>query len=73
MMPVYSRCEDALTCKLVSFYPGNAKHGKPTHLATIMLYDPMYGELKAVSVNVAFVVNYFFAFHRAYVMGSSFI
>ena len=47
-MPVYSRCDNALACKLVSFYPGNAAAGKPTHLATILLLDPVYGELKAV-------------------------
>lgn len=47
-MPVYSACEGALACKLVSFYPGNAEEKKPTHQATIMLYDPAYGELKAV-------------------------
>ena len=48
VMPVYSARDSTLACKLVSFYPGNAKHGKPTHLANIMLYDPTYGELKAV-------------------------
>lgn len=51
-MPAYSATDEALACKLVSFFPGNVKHGKPTHLANILLYDPKYGELKAVNVMI---------------------
>lgn len=39
LMPAYA---GALGVKLVTFYPGN--QGIPTHLATIMLFDPETGE-----------------------------
>lgn len=39
VMPAYA---GALGVKLVTFYPGNV--GIPTHLATIMLFDPATGE-----------------------------
>jgi ornithine cyclodeaminase/alanine dehydrogenase-like protein (mu-crystallin family) len=35
---------DGLGVKLVSFYPGNAAHDLPTHLALILLFRPETGE-----------------------------
>jgi len=35
--------EDAMGAKLVSFYPGNAGTGVPTHSAMILLFDPQTG------------------------------
>ena len=40
--------EDAMGAKLVSFYPGNAGTGVPTHLAMVMLLRPDTGEPLAV-------------------------
>jgi ornithine cyclodeaminase/alanine dehydrogenase-like protein (mu-crystallin family) len=40
--------EDAMGAKLVSFYPGNAGTGMPTHLAMILLFCPDTGEPLAV-------------------------
>jgi thiomorpholine-carboxylate dehydrogenase len=40
--------EDAMGLKLVSFYPGNAGTGIPTHMATILLFRPDTGEPLAV-------------------------
>jgi len=34
---------DAMGAKLVCFYPKNAAAGRPTHLATIVLFDPATG------------------------------
>ena len=34
---------DAMGAKLVSFYPANEGSGIPTHLASIMLFDPKHG------------------------------
>jgi thiomorpholine-carboxylate dehydrogenase len=39
---------DAMGLKLVSFYPGNAGTGRPTHLAMIMLFDTDTGEPLAI-------------------------
>ncbi len=39
---------DAMGAKLVSFYPGNAEAGLPTHLALIVLFRPDTGEPLAV-------------------------
>ena len=39
---------DAMGLKLVSFYPGNAGTGVPTHLAMILLFRPDTGEPLAV-------------------------
>jgi ornithine cyclodeaminase/alanine dehydrogenase-like protein (mu-crystallin family) len=36
--------QEAMGCKLVSFYPGNAGSGIPTHMAMIMLFRPDTGE-----------------------------
>jgi thiomorpholine-carboxylate dehydrogenase len=40
--------EDAMGAKLVSFYPGNAGIGVPTHSAMILLFNPETGEPLAV-------------------------
>lgn len=40
--------EQAMGLKLVSFYPGNAGSGVPTHLAMILLFRPETGEPLAV-------------------------
>lgn len=40
--------EEAMGLKLVSFYPGNAGTGVPTHLAVILLFRPDTGEPLAV-------------------------
>src|SRR6202022_1671238 len=40
--------EDAMGLKLVSFYPGNAGTGIPTHMAMILLFRPDTGEPLAV-------------------------
>ena len=42
-MPGYLAGDDALGVKLVSVAPGNAARDLPTHLATIMLFDPATG------------------------------
>lgn len=39
---------DAMGCKLVTFYPGNAERGLPTHMATILLFDAGTGMPLAV-------------------------
>jgi len=43
-MPGYLVDDDALGVKLVTLAPGNAALGIPTHLATIMLFDPVTGQ-----------------------------
>src|SRR5215471_1499600 len=40
--------ENAMGVKLVSFYPGNAGTGVPTHLAMVLLFRPDTGEPLAV-------------------------
>src|SRR5215469_5880855 len=40
--------DDAMGAKLVSFYPGNAGTGLPSHLAMILLFCPDSGEPLAV-------------------------
>jgi len=40
--------DEAMGAKLVSFYPGNAGTGLPTHLAVILLFSPDTGEPLAV-------------------------
>src|SRR5215831_18863780 len=42
-MPGYLADDDALGVKLVSIAPGNAARDLPTHLATIVLFDPATG------------------------------
>ena len=48
-MPAYSKKDKALASKIGCFYPHNGDFGKPTHLTTVLLYDPEFGELQAVS------------------------
>lgn len=48
VMPAHQQEPPALGAKLVTFCPGNAARGLPTHLATILLMDPSTGELQAV-------------------------
>ena len=45
VMPAVSA--DAMGAKLVTFYPGNAARGMPTHLAVILLFAPETGEALA--------------------------
>src|ERR1700737_353092 len=40
--------EEAMGLKLVSFYPGNAGTGVPTHMAMVLLFRPQTGEPLAV-------------------------
>lgn len=47
-MPAHSKTIPALGVKLVSVFGGNAGRGLPTHLATILLFDPETGALLAV-------------------------
>ncbi|KAG8145627.1 hypothetical protein E2320_012134, partial [Naja naja] len=44
VMPAYSANDDALTTKLVTFY----ENVSPSHQATVLLFDPTNGTLKAV-------------------------
>ncbi|XP_026579904.1 ketimine reductase mu-crystallin-like [Pseudonaja textilis] len=44
VMPAYSANDDALTTKLVTFY----ENVSPSHQATVLLFDPTNGSLKAV-------------------------
>jgi thiomorpholine-carboxylate dehydrogenase len=46
VMPAVAR--DAMGAKLVSFYPGNADTGVPTHLAMVLLFRPDTGQPLAV-------------------------
>ncbi len=50
MMPAYSSEDQALAFKLVSVYPENAQFGLPTHIAHILLFNPINGLLQAVSI-----------------------
>src|SRR5262245_11691494 len=47
-MPAYLSDGDALGVKLVTFAERNATRGMPTHLATVMLFDPATGALLAI-------------------------
>lgn len=48
-MPAYSAADDALTTKLVTFYEHLKDSSVPSHQATVLLFDPSNGTLKAVS------------------------
>lgn len=49
VMPAYSAKDDALTTKLVTFYEHKKDSSVPSHQATVLLFDPRNGSLKAVS------------------------
>nr|XP_060642612.1 ketimine reductase mu-crystallin [Anolis sagrei ordinatus] len=48
VMPAYSANEDALTTKLVTFYENSKDPTVPSHQATVLLFDPSNGSLRAV-------------------------
>ena len=48
VMPAYIRESTALGAKIVTVFNSNAGAGLPTHLATILLFDSMTGELVAI-------------------------
>eukprot|EP00075_Anas_platyrhynchos_P036111 XP_027325364.1 ketimine reductase mu-crystallin isoform X1 [Anas platyrhynchos] len=48
VMPAYSAADDALTTKLVTFYEHKKDSSVPSHQATVLLFDPTNGSLKAV-------------------------
>jgi alanine dehydrogenase len=48
VMPAHISAPAALGAKLVTVFHGNASAGLPTHLATILLADPVTGELAAI-------------------------
>ncbi|KAF7242941.1 Ketimine reductase mu-crystallin [Varanus komodoensis] len=48
VMPAYTANGDALTTKLVTFYEHLDDPGVPSHQATVLLFDPSNGTLKAV-------------------------
>lgn len=48
VMPAFVTAPPALGAKLVTVFPSNSGAGLPTHLATILLLDPMTGELVAI-------------------------
>ncbi len=48
LMPAYLTTREALGAKAVTFYPKNAERGLPTHLAAILLWDSLTGELLAI-------------------------
>lgn len=50
MMPAYSAADDALTTKLVTFYEHLKDSSVPSHQATVLLFEPSNGVLKAVSL-----------------------
>ena len=47
-MPAYLAADDALGVKLVTLAMRNAARGMPTHLATVLLFDPETGSLLAI-------------------------
>ncbi|KFQ29963.1 Ketimine reductase mu-crystallin, partial [Mesitornis unicolor] len=48
VMPAYSAADDALATKLVTFYEHKKDPSVPSHQATILLFNPTNGHLKAV-------------------------
>ncbi|KAM9305523.1 ketimine reductase mu-crystallin [Gastrophryne carolinensis] len=48
VMPAYSSADDALTTKMVTFYEKKASSDLPSHQATVLLFEPSNGTLKAV-------------------------
>lgn len=48
VMPAYSTEDDALTTKIVTFYENKTASDVPSHQATVLLFEPSNGSLKAV-------------------------
>ena len=48
LMPAYVPSAPALGAKLVTVYHSNLERGLPSHLATILLFDPETGALRAI-------------------------
>ncbi|KAE8579355.1 hypothetical protein XENTR_v10024012 [Xenopus tropicalis] len=48
VMPAYSKWDDALTTKVVTFYEKKTSSEIPSHQATVLLFEPSNGTLKAV-------------------------
>ncbi|XP_063790489.1 ketimine reductase mu-crystallin [Pseudophryne corroboree] len=48
VMPAYSTVDDALTTKVVTFYENKTSSEFPSHQATVLLFEPSNGTLKAV-------------------------
>ncbi|XP_018421382.1 PREDICTED: ketimine reductase mu-crystallin [Nanorana parkeri] len=48
VMPAYSTVDDALTTKVVTFYENKTESEVPSHQATVLLFEPSNGSLKAV-------------------------
>ncbi|KAM5152959.1 ketimine reductase mu-crystallin [Mantella aurantiaca] len=48
VMPAYSTVDDALTTKVVTFYETKTTSEVPSHQATVLLFEPSNGSLKAV-------------------------
>ncbi|XP_032297505.1 ketimine reductase mu-crystallin isoform X1 [Coturnix japonica] len=48
VMPAYSAADDALSTKLVTFYEPRGDSAAPSHQATVLLFDPRCGALRAV-------------------------
>lgn len=48
VMPAYIASAPAIGTKLVSVYHSNLERGLPSHLATILLFDPETGALQAI-------------------------
>jgi ornithine cyclodeaminase/alanine dehydrogenase-like protein (mu-crystallin family) len=48
LMPAYDPQPPAMGAKIVTVFGGNTERGLPTHLATIMLFDPETGALQAM-------------------------
>lgn len=57
-MPAYSTVDDALTTKVVTFYENKTASDVPSHQATVLLFEPSNGSLKAVSI-MHFLVSFF--------------
>src|SRR5687768_1674870 len=48
VMPAYISVPGALGVKVVTFYKSNAERSLPTHLATVLLFDPETGAILAL-------------------------
>jgi alanine dehydrogenase len=48
VMPAYAKTTPAMGAKLVTVYHSNLERGLPSHLATILLFDPETGALDAI-------------------------